>query len=509
MLRYLGAPGRQRSIRVRPTGATTTIPAPYGGLNLRDDITALRQNEARQLNNWVSQGGVLQVRPGGTSFATGMSSSSILRLASFETVSAEKLVAFTGTTVYDITSGTPSSILGSQTSGQTQYANYKDRLLWCNGADAPRDWDGTTVTATSWTGSGLTIANLINIAVVRDRVWFCEADQAFVWYGGSASITGTLTKFDLSQIAEGGHCMAIGSYSRDSGDGMDDFTVFVMSTGQVLVYQGDVSSTFSLVGKYWTNPPIGRQCLFNVGGELIIITEMGLMPVSAILSGLNIWAVEPWGKIAPGIRTDAKSHASRNGWNGHVHKGLCYINVPLSTTLSKQYVLNLTNGAWSTYTGLKAGDFASFGGKLYYGLLNAGTVLSHEGSTDNGSQIVLQARGAFIVPNKSFNTNMYTAARPKIAANGVVSGSVGVDTDYFETAIIDPSVSIVDDDNTSPWNDSDWNDTPWASPVNPSQDWISIRGEGRSVAIKLKVYASTEELKWTATDLLFKPGGIR
>src|SRR5688572_2743392 len=53
-------------------GKSFTLPAPYAGINLRDDITALKPNEARVLENWVPGTGALTFREGKTFHAGGM-----------------------------------------------------------------------------------------------------------------------------------------------------------------------------------------------------------------------------------------------------------------------------------------------------------------------------------------------------------------------------------------------------------------------------------------------------
>lgn len=509
---HTGRPSPRRKA-VATKGLTFSIPAPHGGLNLRDAITALSPDQARRLINWRPSSGQLSARPGLTAHATGLNPSSCKQVAAFRSTTTEKLIAFTTTRIYDVTAaGAATELVNSMTNGNWSTALFGNRLSMVNGADTPRDFDGTTCATVTWTGSGLTATNLVNIAQVRNRIWFCEANQADVWYGGIASISGTVTKFQLSQIVSGGYCMAIGGWSRDAGDGMDDFTVFVMSTGQIAVYQGDPASTFSLVGIYGGDdsvPPIGRRCLIRLGGELLIITRGGLVPVSAMMSGLglNLQALEPWGKIAPALAADAILHGARTGWQGALHDGFLYVTVPQSDTLSRQYVLNTRNGAWTVYSGLNCSSVASYGNELYMGLLGSGTVKRHAGDDDDGSEIVCEARGAYVVPSQSYASNQYTACRVKIAASGTVTGVIGVDTDYFEETITGDAVALIEAASETPWG-SEWG-SPWSSPPENISSWVGVVGVGRSVAVKLKVYVTSSDTKWSVTDVAFKPGNMR
>ena len=87
-------------------GDTFTVPAPYGGINLRSDITALAQNEARVLENWDTTSGQLVMRPGFDQYAEGMGSAEVKTLAAFVGYSAIAGLAATGGKIYEITDGT-------------------------------------------------------------------------------------------------------------------------------------------------------------------------------------------------------------------------------------------------------------------------------------------------------------------------------------------------------------------------------------------------------------------
>ncbi len=509
---------RMPQIKYRPTqfqqGKSITLPAPYGGLNLRDDITALKPNEARVLENWFPSSGHLSLREGFDDHGTGLGSGEVKTLASFVGYSASKLLAGANGKIYNVTvAGAGTQLATGFTSDRWQAALYSDRLFFVNGADTPQVYNGSTVGAIAWAGSGLTNTNLVNIALVRNRLWFCENNSADVWYAAVGQITAAsnLTKFSLSQIAGGGYCMAIGSWSRDAGDGADDMTVFVMSTGEILVYQGDPASTFSLIGKYPAGAePIGRQCLCKVGGELIVITRLGLLPVSAAVGGvaLDLARIDPWGKIAPAIVDDAILDGGNAGWHGCLHQGTLYINVPQTDgVLSKQHVLNTRNGAWTTFTGWNGSAFASFSNDLYFGAVTGGVVNKVTGSNDNGTAITALASGAFVYPTAAQLTNVYTAIRPKMQAEGTVTGVVGVDTDFVLRSLSGVTVPIVNDVSTTPWG-SEWG-SPWGSVGQARPLWYSITGEGKAVSVRLRATASAADLFWYATDVLFKPGGVR
>lgn len=506
--------GQRPSFRFTPTqfaqGQSRTVPGPYGGLNLRDDITALEPNQARVLDNWRARSGNLVLREGSTEWATSVGAGEVPTIAAFVGLTSSKVLAASDGGIYDATSsGSATSLATGFSNNRWQTALYNNRLQFVNGTDAPQVYDGSTVGAAGWSGSGLTATNLINVAPVRNRLWFCEKNSADVWYGGIGSITGTLTKFQLSQIATGGICIAIGSWSRDAGDGADDATVFVMSTGEIIVYQGDPATTFELSGKFPSAPPIGRNCLFKVGGELVILTRLGVLPVSAAVGGvaLDLARIDPWGKIAPGFAADVNLYGDTTGWHGVLHDGSVYINVPqVAGTVSKQWVLDTRIGAWSTQSGWPCSSLCSLNSTLYMGGFD-GKVRYIGGATDDGTLITARASGAFTAPTASQSTNLFTAVRPKVKVSGPVSGIVGVDTDYILLPYLGAFVEINNGADSTPWG-SPWG-SPWGASSKADPTWYSITGEGRSVSVRFQVTASANDIEWFASDIAFKPGGIR
>lgn len=516
--------GQRPSFKWRPTqfeqGSSRTLPAPYAGLNLRDDITAMKPNEARVLENWVANTGKLKLRDGYAEHATSVGSGDVPTLATYNGATSSKLIAASNGDIYDVTTAGSGSSLGTgYTDNKWQTECYNAKLIMVNGVDTPQTYDGSSLSGGGWSGSGLTASNLANVALVRNRLWFCEKNSADVWYGGVGSITGSLTKFQLSQIASGGYCMAIGSWSRDAGDGADDAVVFVMSTGEIIVYQGDPATTFTLSGKFKTGAaPIGRKCLTKVGGELVVITMLGYLPVSAAVgggslsavfggTGMDLARIDPWGKIAPDVINKANLYAGNSGWQATLFHGVLYVSIPtVAGTVARHHALNIGTGSWSELSGWPSASMAVLNDTLYMGSFN-GSVMQVGAATDNGAQITARASGAFVVPTTTQSNNEFTLARPKIVVAGNVAGVIGVDTDYVLRPYIGDNVSFASGYVSTPWG-SAWG-SPWASSPTSAPTWYSVTGEGRSVSVRLSVTAESSDVQWFATDIAFKPGSIR
>lgn len=484
------------------------IVAPLLGLNTRDDYTTLKATEARTLENWLPDGGSVKVRPGHTSHQTISGASSVPTLMLWKGATGEKLISGASTgKIHDVT-GTPSEIGTGYTNNRWSHANLAGYLFAVNGTDTPWRYDGTTFGATGFTGPTLT--TLQTVSQVRNRLWFTQTNSADVRYAEVGAVTGALTTFQLSQIASGGKCVAIGAWSRDAGDGADDFTVFVMNTGQVIVYQGDPKKSFRLEGKYMAPRPVGVGAVVQVGGELVILTVAGLIPVSAIMAGnaFDPVALEKWGKVAPSWTADFKRYGTQLGWNAHFFNGLVYFIVPTGVATTRIYVLNTRNSAWTIYTKMPVAMFADLAGELYFGSYSDGKVCRHATGADNGAAIITLARQGWSYPGGGNRSNQYTMMRPNFSATGSCQAQFQVDVDFKELPLSAPVVQIITAGEGAEWDEADWDDEDWASDPVTTSLWYGIVGRGRSVAPVVRTFSTADQVEWFSTDILAKQGGI-
>ncbi len=490
-------------------GTAFPVPAPFLGLNVREAYTSLRPDEARVLENWLPDGGSCKVRPGHAEHQEVSGATSVPTLMVYKGAASNVMVGAADGELYDV-SGAPSALTAANyLIDRWSHDNFNGFLFGVNGTDNPWRFNGTVISDPAWTGSGLTDNNLETVKQVRNRLWFTEENSADVWYAGIASVTGSLTKFQLSQIAAGGKCIAINSWSRDGGDGADDFTVFVMSTGQVIVYQGDPATNFALVGKYNAPVLVERDATLKIGGELILITVSGPVPVSAAVAGsaFDTRAVGHWGKIASDWARDYRRYSANAGWTSHFFDGIAYFVVPTGLATTKQYVLNTkANNAWTTYTKLPVAQFADFTGQLYFGSASDGWVYRHGTGTDNGAQIVTLARQGASYPLGPNRAKQFTMFMPLIDANGGAQFSFALDVDFRDAALGGSVFDLTTLGAGAQWGDP-WG-SPWGAPSVSRRRWYSARGYGKAVGPVLRTLSTADSCAWFASNIVAVPGGI-
>lgn len=502
---------RLQQARQQGVGQPFTFPAPTGGLNLRDDITALPPDKARELKNWLPDIGVLKPRAGYASQSADAGTTAVPTVAVFEGAATRKPIAVAGGELWDISGTTASSLHnGSYANNSFVTANFNGFIFGVNGVDTPLRYNGSAYSATGFTGP--TIANLASVAVVGSRLWFALTDSAVAYYGSLGGVTGALTSFDVGQIASGGRLQTVCSWSRDSGAGAADVTVFIMNTGEILVYTGDPASTFTLVGRYKAPPPIGRRCWVRVGGDLIIITRMGFLPISAIVSGAVgeqggsvASSIPVWGEIAPGVASDAVSYGALDGWMGIFWNGLVIFNVPILSSNSKQYVLNTRNNAWTLWD-YPSLCFADNDGTLIFGGLDLGDVWKSSGTSDNGSEIELISRSGYIRSPNNSNWRA-TMIRPYLAGDGDVSAIIDVDMNYEGRPFSGNYETLLQAPVGGDWGD-DWG-VDWSGGSTVYNRWQSVKGIGTSMAVISKMTTQALNVTWNQTQVSVKPAGHR
>lgn len=477
-------------------------------MNTRDGLAALKPFEARLLRNWIPTGNAVERRKGHSLHSTGQTGA-VTTLYPFNGVAATQLIGINAGDIYDFSSATASSIADSDyTNTRWIMENYGNRLIGVAEGETPFTYDGSSSGATGFSGSGLTLTDLVNIEKVRNRLWFCEDDSADVWYGGLGAITGTLTKFQLSQVVSGGYCMAIGAHSQDAGDGPDDFTVFVMSTGEVVVYSGDPSSTFSKVGNFSMPEPVGRRCLINIGGQLAVLTQMGLVPITAAFQGIafDALALGPFGKISPSIQEDVRLYSANAGWEMVLWNGAVILNVPtVAATTSRQWYFNALTGTWTQLGDLPISCMAVFSGDLYFGVWGTGGVVHKYTSYLDGTEAInVVSRGAFASagPRRAIASMM----RFDMRIDGLLEGKFGLDVDFGQRTLTTPTETVAESTVSTPWG-SAWG-SQWSSSAEYEGLWFSTEGEGRRFAVALEASAQAETLQWYSTDILVEGGGV-
>lgn len=417
-----------------------------------------------------------------------------------------------------------SEVVTGQTSGEYVTLEVQNDggsfLTAVNGSDAAQLYNGSTWAPLPVTG--VDTARLSHVWAYNNRTFFVEQGTLNAWYLGINSIQGAAEKLPLSGVFNRGGSLLFGAtWSGDSGDGMDDRCVFVTDQGEFAVFSGDPASaaTWSKSGVYDLGEPLGPNAVLKVGGDLIVATKAGLVPISAAtqkdvmqlkLAALS-WPIEPDWRRAVALA------GNTGAW--HVEKwdamNMVLVAPPVSSLETPFcFAANIETGKWTKFTGWSGNAMKTLGGAVYFGTSAGDVVQCGVGGTDSGELIVCRACLAFdhLGAPGAFKLAQSVRGTFHHDADYVAQFSVGVDyQDRFPPA---PNSAVNADGNDGSWDVSDWDATDWGTFGDSrriSDDWHDVSGQGRALAVQLQMTSGSSarlNCELVSVDLTFSVGDV-
>jgi hypothetical protein len=499
---------------------TVTVAAPIGGWNARDALGAMNPLDAVTLTNfWPGTNSVI-LRNGYTKHATGLPAE-VQTLMAYSSGTSNKLFAVSDGKIYDATSSgaVGAAAVSSLTNSKFQYTNITtpaaSYLMAVNGADKLRTFDGT-----NWHKDGdgapyditnIDTSTVANITLFKNRIWLTTNDTLKAWYLPVNSIGGAAVALDMTSIFQlGGYIMAGMTWTLDAGYGVDDYLVFITSNGEALVWRLTDPTTptgILQIGLYKVGAPIGRRCYTKFGGDLLIITQDGVVPMSGALQSSRLDPrVSITNKIQYAMSAAISTYGANFGWSllYYPKENQLILNVPISEGSQQQYVMNNITKSWCNFTGWYANcwelhlDDPYFGGDGFVGL-------AWNGNTDDTSNI----EGFGLQSFQSYGTALQKQCkmiRYHLQSNGTpaVFGNVNVDYNLAdESAQLNFSTSAY-----GLWDTGLWDSAIWGAGLVPTADWQGATNIGYTFAPLIKTATQGIQLQWVATDLVFEGGGV-
>jgi len=504
------------------TSRTLTIPAPSKGWNVRDALDSMNPLFAVTMENmWPVSGGVT-LRNGSTPHATGLGGE-VFFLAEFDAGSTNTMIAGANGNLWDVTSsGAASSLKSGLISDKWQFAQFDDaaggaRMGLVNGSDAPQIYNGSTVSAMTISGTGLTPANLNGINVFKGRSYFWDSNTQDFWYSATNALGGTLTKFPLGRVSGfGGNLIAMGTWTVDAGDGVNDVAVFCMSSGDVIVYNGDdPGATWALVGIYHIGGIMSVRGLAKVGSDLVVLTSDGYIPMSQVLRAGNIAASKVSDNIRNEILSVTSAYKSNYGWDilQYPKANMLLFNVPVSATQFDQHVMNTLTGAWTKFTAWNGRSWSLLNDDLYFG--ENGTVFKADtGTSDNGNFIIGIGQQAWNRLGLSGIQKTVTLGTffGKTDSNDV-SYKLDMGVDFIDpTGDPDENLPLVFDNRITHSGDarvtSDGSFRTSIPDATVIKRWESVLLQGESFSPRIQIKSTSANFDWYSTGLVFQTGGL-
>lgn len=495
---------------------TATAPAPVGGWNARDSVASMKPTDAVVLKNFFPSTSEVTMRKGHSQFATGMTSA-VETLFVYDGGATPEMFAAADNKIYDVTLGSAATAVSSgYTNNRWQYVKFGTPggqfIVAVNGEDSSIKYDGSAWSANTITGTGLTATDLVDVCAYNRRLFFAEAGTLRFWYLAVTTISGAASQFDLSSLFNlGGYLQKIETWTIDGGEGLQNLICFITSKGQVAVYYGTDPSdaaNWALKGIYRLPEPIGRRCTMQYGGDVLVITEGGIYPLSrALITG----GVDPKqaisDKISSAFNDSSRLYGANFGWQAILYPKGTYglFNIPTQENgASLQYVFNTITGAWCEFEGQDASCWALFNQNLYFG--GTGKVYkADDGESDNGDAIEADCLPAFNAFGSPGLKKQFTLARPVWFSRGDVSPAININVN-FDSITRPTSIPVSSGGGGTPWY-SPWYSS-WGSAAAIRTNQISVTGLGYTAAARIIVSSATQQISLLSIDYTYQTGNI-
>lgn len=484
------------------------IPVSITGWNTRDAVTAMDPTDAVILDNWYPDKGGVVSRNGYSTFASGLGSGYVNTIAQYEGMASNKLLAACGATIYDISlGGSGTALKAGFTSSKWQTVNFDNKLFLFNGVDTPQIYDGSSLSDAAFTG--VTQAELKGVNVFKSRLFTWRANDDSFWYGDTDAIAGALDNFPLGTVSQsGGYLMTMITMSHDGGNGIEDLAVFIMSSGETLLYAGSDpgdSDNWALVGRYKIAPPVNIRSVVRYGAEAYATTSDDHVPLQQQLVALRLGQVPPRSKASGAVQEAFAEAGGLFGWQAFFYpKGRRLIfNVPNNDGTFFQHIYNLSQNAWCRFTGMNATCWEIFNNDLYFGTNSGSVCLADDGALDNGQPITTDGQPAWAMFDDPRRKRL-SAIRPLLSVQGIAQVRFGTGFDYSDITLNSSSTTV--NVTGSPWDTSPWDTSPWSSATAQIDGRWRLAG-GTGYAVGFRLVATTEApLTWLRTDCRYEIG---
>jgi hypothetical protein len=499
-----------------------SLPAPIKGWYVGAPLSQAPPDTAYVMDNAFPQLDYVRARAGCVPYATEIPGGvAVSTLMPWTDGISPKMFAASNGAIYDVSS--PGSVGAAAVSGLTnsnfQFIQFSGTggqfLMAANGYDPVQLFNGTAW-GTTPAITGLTGNPLSALWAFKHRVYGVERGTLNAWYLPVDSIGGAATVFPLEALfTKGGYLVAGGTWALPTVNGLLESCVFVTSEGEVAVFTGSYpgGTDWGQQGVYKISKPLGLNCLMKAGGDIAIMTEDGIVPLSKIetLDQIALQNAAITLPIAPAWRDAVLARTGLSGWQIVLWplQSMAIVNLPKINSIdSTQFIANARTGAWCRYLGWDANCFAVFKNNLYFGTSDGRVMQGETGGADDGGIYTTTIFYSFTDLDTGPSRKIIRQVRARMRTNFAVPPLISVNVDY-DISIPPPPSSSVSFQVGPKWGHANWGVDFWPTYIFQLQDWVCVPAEGSVLApiVQMSFSSTTApDMRLTSLDLIYEAG---
>lgn len=513
-----------------------SFPAPTGGwiANVNLSTPGARRADgskvsgAHTLENFFPTATGVRMRGGSQQYAfVGDGTDDLVALFSYINGNNQKFFAADEVGIYDITTVadpevSPVAVVGSLTNDRisaVQFATAGGTFLRVfNGADTSLVFDGTTW-GTTPAITGVTSAELSFGWSFKQRIFAIQKDTLDAWYLPVDQIGGAMTKLPLGGVfTRGGSLLFGASWSLDENSGLSATCAFFTTEGEVAVYKGSDpgdADTWGLVGVYRIGKPRGPKAWIRAGGDLVIATDIGFVPLSQAIAR-DFAALAPVAVSYPIEDAWNAAIASRSSgdWHCEIWPDKQMVLVALHGQpgdRGEMFAANARTGAWAPFTGWDGRCVHVFGSRCFFGSVEGKIIECEVTGSDQEAAYTATCIPLFDSLKSPASLKTGLMARVVLRAPAPVMAKLSLQKDYnvvLPTAPDDISVLASDLWGTGKWGESTWGTEPIK---NTYKDWKPVKGSGNSLSVATQITSgglAPPNVDLVQTDLTYEVGAV-
>lgn len=383
-------------------------------------------------------------------------------------------------------------------------------------------WQAAGVTTGVWDMSSSDVSldfdatKMVQVTSWQRRVWLTQRDSTIAWYLAPGAVAGEATPFDFGpKFRRGGKLIGLWSWTKEGGAGLGDALVALSTSGDVVVYEGtdpDTAGEFIQKGVWNVGIlPSGRHVATDVGGDLLVMTSLGLVSLAQLVSGANVVDSTQFltGKIANLFSSMVMRYKDFFGWSVHMNpvEGTLLVCVPKTYDgHTIQLAYSFSAKSWSVYTGLDMSSASTLFGEFFF-IKPDGTLWISTGSADG---VAVNGSGGTPIPfyGLTLSSDLGTPRvkqvhliRPWVLSGGEAASLTVVPRYdlHFAEAPAWAIDQLVRQPTASPGE--------WEPTLLPGGRTMGANGLGHKVALAFKGSAR-EQVTLAGFDLVYGVGGM-